>query len=98
MGWEYRARGGPYYVRHTKRNGREIREYFGRGPEAEKAAAEDARKQAERERERMEWKQLEELDSEVTEFSDLVDFLSKGTLLTEGFHQHHRGEWRKRSI
>jgi hypothetical protein len=43
----------------------------------------------------MEWKQLEELDTEVTEFSKLVDFLSRGILLTEGFHQHHRGEWRK---
>jgi hypothetical protein len=95
MGWEYRAGGGPYYIRRTKQNGVESREYFGHGPEAERAAAEDAREKAERERERMEWKQLEELDTEVTEFSKLVDFLSRGILLTEGFHQHHRGEWRK---
>ena len=37
MGWEYRASGGPYYIRYSKRNGQEGREYFGRGPAAERA-------------------------------------------------------------
>ena len=98
MGWEHRARGGPYYIRYTNRDGREHREYFGRGPASERAAAEDAKNQAERERERAEWKQLEEMDNDVADFSDIVDFLSQGALLTEGFHQHHRGEWRRWKI
>ena len=94
MGWEYRAGGGPYYIRYTRRHGREVREYFGRGPEAEKAAAEDARKLAERERERIEQRQLQALDSQTAELTKVTKTLVHATLLGAGFHQHSR-QWRK---
>ena len=48
MGWEYRAGGGPYYIRRQKVNGQ--REYFGKGSVAERAAAEDAARRRARER------------------------------------------------
>ena len=96
MGWEYRSRGGPYYIRHTTSNGHTVREYLGRGPAAERTAAEDTIKRAVQERDRAEWQQLEALDSDVAALCSVVDVLSQGTLLTEGYHQHHRGEWRKR--
>jgi hypothetical protein len=65
MGWEYRARGGPYYVRHTIRHGQTTREYLGRGPSAEQAAREDAEARARRDQERTAWQQLESLDAQV---------------------------------
>ena len=47
MGWEYRGRKRYYY--RSKRIGRRgIKGYLGRGAAAEKAAAEDALKRAER--------------------------------------------------
>src|SRR5215510_9307317 len=98
MGWEYRARGGPYYIRSTQRNGRTIREYRGRGPGAEQAAREDAQARAVRDQERTAWLQLEALDSQLTALDKMVNVLMDSTLLIAGFHQHHRGEWRKRRI
>lgn len=95
MGWEQRARGGPYYIRRTTSNGREIREYVGRGASAERAAAEDAAKRANRERERAEWKHLEVLDLQITELDTITNQLMRASFLASGLHQHHRGEWRK---
>jgi hypothetical protein len=97
MGWEYRAGGGPYYVRKTKHHGHEVREYFGRGPAAEQAAAEDARKRAVHERERAEWQQLEALDAELTQLDQIVTLLTDSTLVTRGYYRHHGDpKWRKR--
>jgi hypothetical protein len=96
MGWEYRARGGPYYIRYAISNGRTIREYLGRGPIAEQAAREDAEVRAIRDQERAAWQHLETLDAQVTTLDRMVTVLLESTLLTAGYHQHHRGEWRKR--
>jgi len=45
MSWEVRD-GLRYYTRSTKRNGRILREWVGRGPHAEQAAAADAARRA----------------------------------------------------
>jgi hypothetical protein len=94
MGWEKRGR-HRYYVRKRNVNGQSIRTYFGRGPVAEQAAVEDAERRRARERERAEWKQLEAMDTELEELYRNIDLLSKGALIREGFHQHHRGNWRR---
>ena len=93
MGWEYRAGGGPYYIRRQGVNGQ--REYCGKGPAAERAAAEDAVRRAERDACRAERRQVEAMDAEVEVLHRTVDLLSKGVLIGAGFHQHNRGEWRK---
>ena len=98
MGWEYRARGGPYYIRSIRSNGRTIREYLGRGPGAEQAAREDAEARTIRDQERAAWQHLEGLDAQVTTLDRMVNVLMESTLLTAGYHQHHRGEWRKRRL
>jgi hypothetical protein len=41
MGWEKRERGGLYYTRSRRVDGRVVREYFGTGPLAEIVALED---------------------------------------------------------
>jgi hypothetical protein len=97
MGWEYRRRGGPYYIRKRSVNGHEVREYFGRGPAADRAAAEDAARRKARDRERAEWKHLETLDAEVAELDQLVTLLTDSTLVTNGYYRHHGDpQWRKR--
>ncbi len=95
MGWEYRAGGGPYYIRRTKQNRQVVRTYFGKGSEAERAAAEDALKQAEKNARKAELEQLKALDMQVVELNTVIDTLVKASLLLAGYYQHHR-QWRKK--
>jgi hypothetical protein len=95
MGWE---RG--YYYRARKVNGRVVREYVGSGYVAELSAQMDAALRADREAERAAWREekagLERLDAEVERLVELTDLVARAALLAAGFHQHKRGEWRKR--
>ena len=95
MGWEHRAGGGPYYVRRRKVNGQEMREYFGKGPVAEREAAEDALKQAEKKARKAELEQLKALDMQGVELNTVIDTLVTGSLVVAGYYQHHR-QWRKK--
>ncbi len=95
MGWEYRAGGGPYYVQRRRVNGQEVREYFGKGLEAERAAAEDALKQAEKKARKAELEQLKALDTQGADLAKVIETLITASLLVAGYHQHHR-QWRKR--
>ena len=99
MGWETRARGGRYYTRSRKVNGRVVREYVGTGPLAELVAAGDAAERAERaeaaaalgaERER-----LAPAEAALTALDGAAEALARAALSAAGFHQHHRGEWRR---
>lgn len=97
MGLEWRRHGdrmyGPYYI---CRQGR--RQYMGKGLLASQYAAEEQRCRAEEEARRSELKQLEALDAQITELTEVTDIFMKASLLVAGFHQHHRGEWRKRRV
>ncbi len=95
MGWEHRAGGGPYYVRRRKVNGQVVREYCGKGPLAEQAAAEDALKQAEKKARKAELEQLKSLDMQGVELEKLVRLLMDAALVAQGYYQHHR-QWRKK--
>jgi hypothetical protein len=99
MGWEKRARGGFYYTRSHKVNGRVIREYVGRGPRAELAASTDAVKRLQREEEAKAWRQeresLETVDQALEKLCEAVEIVSRAILLAAGFRQHNRGEWRR---
>ena len=95
VGWE---RG--YYYRARKVRGRVVREYVGKGPVADLAAALDADRRHEREAERAarpeRRAELEALDAPLTALNDLADLLARAALVAAGYHQHKRGEWRKR--
>src|SRR4051794_28435895 len=97
MGWETRERGGPYYTRSRRLDGRVIREYVGAGPFAELAAAMDALKRCQRDEEAAYWKgERERLEREAVflrELEEAAEVLARATLVASGYHRH-KGEWR----
>ena len=96
MGWDK----GRYYTRSRKVNGRVVREYLGTGRVAELVAQMDA---LDRERRRLEALDLRDkkaelaaLDAEITDLIETTDLVARAALLAAGYHQHKRGEWRKK--
>ena len=100
MGWETRRGQGRYYTRSRKVNGRIIREYVGTGLVAELAAQQDveARAQPLAERKRLQQKAARWASTvePLMQLSQLLDGLTATALIAAGYHQHHRGAWRKR--
>src|SRR2546422_5908807 len=95
MPWEHRGSTQKYYYRSRKRHGRIIRQYYGRGILAERAAAEDAERRTERERERTERHHIAALQAQTTILSHTTETLVSAYLLLAGYHQHKR-TWRLR--
>ncbi len=100
MAWENRRGVGRYFTRSERVGGRVVRHYIGTGPIAELAAREDARRRREREAkraalraERESWDAVE--DAASVAYATLGTLIRAG-LLARGFHQHNRGEWRRR--
>jgi hypothetical protein len=95
MAWE---RG--YYYRVRKVNGRVVREYVGTGAVAELIAQMDAlereRRQLEALEQRQENDELKALDAELKIVNETANLAARAALLAAGFHQHKRGEWRRR--
>jgi hypothetical protein len=100
MGWETRRGRGRYYTRSRKVNGRIIREYVGTGLVAELAAQQDAEARAQRlaERDRLQHESARwaSATAPLSDLSRLLDGLTAAALIAAGYHQHHRGTWRKR--
>jgi len=100
MAWEKRERGGVYYTRSRKVNGRVVREYVGGGVLGELAAQMDALKRCQREEEaqalREECERMEALESPLEELYEAAEVLTRATLLAAGYRRHKRGEWRKK--
>ena len=100
MAWETRKRGGRYYTRSQRRNGRIVREYVGSGLFGELCAEKDAEGRAERKRQRDAWlaeqEEFEALDARVSEVDEACAALMRDALEQAGYYQHKRGEWRKR--
>jgi hypothetical protein len=98
--WEKRERGGFYYTRSRKVNGQVIREYVGGGVLGQLAAQMDAEERRQKEEEKTYWREererLEALDSLMEELYEAAEVLAKAALLAADYHQHKRGEWRKR--
>ena len=98
MGWEK----GRYYTRSKKVNGQVIREYCGCGELGELAHQIDLEERAEGEAKRKGFAAMQirdnELDAQVSEYSELAETLSRGLLIAAGYHQHKLGEWRKRRV
>ena len=100
MAWERRKRGGLYYTRSRKVRGRVVREYIGGGLAGQLAANTDAEQRAKRQVRakalRDERIRLETADAPVVKFCEVVETLVRETLMLAGYHQHHRGEWRRK--
>ncbi len=100
MAWERRQRGGLYYTRSRKVNGRVVREYIGGGILGELSARMDAEARQRREEEaaalREDKQRTAELEEPVDKLCEATDLLVRAALLASGYHQHNRGEWRKR--
>ncbi len=92
MSWDKQG-GRLYYSRSRRVNGRFVRQYFGRGPEAHRAAAEDARRRPERQQRALARDYLRGLDQEVMDFTRLVNVAMVVVLLGHGWVRHG-GEWR----
>ena len=100
MAWETRKRGGRYYTRSQRVNGRVVREYVGCGEHAEMAAETDAQQRAVREEQRQKWNaekaNFEQLEELVESLDAGCTSVMRSVLYAAGYHQHNRGEWRKR--
>ena len=100
MGWEARERGGRYYTRSRREGGRVVREYIGAGPRGELAALADEEERAARQAARSAWEaqraQVAEAEAMLLALCEGTDALVAAVLAAAGYHQHHRGEWRKR--
>jgi hypothetical protein len=98
--WERRARGGPYYTRSHKQDGKVVREYVGGGFLGELAARMDAEERRRREEQevaqREERERLDALVAPVEELCEAAEVVARAALVASGHRQHNRGEWRKR--
>jgi hypothetical protein len=96
MGWDR----GRYYSRSKKVNGRVVREYVGGGAIGEAAALIDADRRtlrAEEVRARQAARdRLRDLEQTLAELDELAGLLARAALRAAGYHQHKRGEWRRR--
>jgi hypothetical protein len=100
MAWETRARGGRYYT-HSKRQGRRVvREYLGCSSVAHEAAARDQRQQEARAAALAAWRgerqRLDAAEKLLVAYCAHVERVARDALTAAGFHQHARGEWRRR--
>src|SRR5689334_20906168 len=101
MGWERRGEAGVFYYRATRDGeGRVVREYLGRGPRAEAAAAAVARRSAERESDRQ---AVREMAASLAGLDGLTEAIAEGAgvlleahLLARGYRRSNYGPWRKR--
>jgi hypothetical protein len=100
MAWESRKGRGRYYTRSVRVGGRVVRRYLGTGAHAERAARLDAMTRAANAQERADLMErrmpVEWAAEQLEDLAAMTDTLVRATLVLAGYHQHHRGEWRKR--
>jgi len=100
MGWEHRP-GGTYFYKAVRIDGLPRKLYIGKGDaavaQARQHAARQQHRQAERESFLADRARLALAETALDELWSLVNLLARATLLTWGYHQHHGGEWRRRT-
>jgi hypothetical protein len=99
MTWEKRERGGLYYTRTHRINGRKVREYVGTGLIGELAALEDVERRLQREQDRRAWEDervpIYQREAELVALDAACRRLVEGALNAAGYY-NHKGEWRKK--
>ncbi len=98
MAWEER-RGGRYYYRKRRVNGRVVSQYMGTGEVTSILSglddAERIEREARREEERDRQAELRREDDELDELVELTEAFTAAALLAAGCHTH-KGIWRRR--
>jgi hypothetical protein len=98
LGWERRKRGGTYYYRGRRVDGRVVKQYFGTDPAARAAADLDRLGRLERRAARAAWEaeeaRIREAVRPLLELGTECDLIVKAALLAAGYHRHH-GQWRR---
>jgi len=96
MGWDK----GRYYTRSRREGGRVVREYIGRGEIACLMARLDKDLREKESEERLaalaEQEKVLDLESLLDDLDKACTLVMQAELEAAGFHQHDRGEWRKR--
>src|SRR5271154_7173182 len=100
MSWEKRGKRGPYYTRSWHVNGKVVRMYIGGGAAGNAAAVIDCARRSllavyRWERSRI-VNEIREFETDLLLFDSLCTLLARDALLAAGYHQHARGQWRKR--
>ena len=100
MAWESRKGRGRYYTRSRRVGGRVVREYLGKGWNALSVADLDDLLRAKRRTalaaRREVNGELQKIDADLLAICKSVDLVAKAAMLAAGYHQHHRGEWRRK--
>jgi hypothetical protein len=99
LAWQQRNRSRCYY--RTKRVGRRfVNQYFGSGPLAQVAAAEDEHRRIQRQNRSTARKNNDlhwvDLESPLVNAFDQSNLFSTATFLAEGFHQHDSSDWKRK--
>jgi hypothetical protein len=94
-------RGNAVYHYRSRRVGKKVtRKYVASGDDARLAASVDAhrrlRKLMQKEALQAECEAWNAACAPLDALIAITDLLVKATLLCEGFHRHHQGEWRRR--
>jgi hypothetical protein len=101
MGLVYRN-GRPYLYQSKRRGGRVTSEYRGSGTDALLIDALETIDRGERDedirQQRSERKQLDDLERALDDLAEQARDLAREALSAAGYHQHHRGDWRKRRV
>ena len=98
MAWETRERGGSYYTRSRRQDGRVTREYIGGGLLGRLAAQLDELERQQREEEAAYWQaecqSLAQSAGFLGELEEAAKILTHAEFLVSGYHKH-KGEWRR---
>ena len=101
MGIVYRN-GRPYFYQSKRRGGRVTSEYIGSGEDALLIDALEGikrdKKHSDRRQERSERKKLDDLEQALDDLAERARDLARDALTAAGYHQHYRGDWRKRRV
>jgi hypothetical protein len=101
MGLIYRD-GRPDLYRSVRRDGRVTSEYVASGIDAQLIAALEDNEREDRRSEleeiRAERREVDDLQRALDEMAERARALARDALTAAGYHQHHRGEWRKRRV
>lgn len=95
MAYERRRNGRMYYYRSRRVGGRVVKDYFGAGLDARRAAEEDRQKRAARKVAALERQRVLDAEEAAHAAHESIDLILDVEMHISGFHKNHR-TWRCR--